>query len=524
MKFFSRLFCYHKGYYRNWMNAAGWTNYLRALASLATLVLLLLTTPCCGWRKSPPNILWVVWDTVRADRLSLYGNNHMTTPFLDAWARKACVFVDCVSPSSTTAPSHVSMFTGLIPSEHGTTHTKPAMSLACRSIAEILSNEGYRTYLFSANPYITAKNNYAQGFDTTEHPWSESYQQEALRILKSKLHPWENDTEGIYRTDNSNLAWLTQGCGELAQHAVSKWLTCSEQDKPFFIFLNYMEAHGPYVPPELYCRRMMNSEQMELLSKMRRPLFDMLLYSFNLKQFSREELDVIAGVYDAALAELDDLFKNLIFALDRSGHLKNTIVVLTSDHGEHLGEHHLLGHQYSLYNELLQVPLVIWYPKNIKPGRCSRPVMTTDIFPTLLELAGINIKGTGSQSLSLLSPTESRTRISEYPAWMQNTFIDSLPKKIPGCDLSHWMQSLKAVYSDRYKYISSSGGRQELYDLLSDPLENNNLAATQPAVVREMAELLETELARCQPVGGDVHRDAPLSEQERKQLETLGYL
>jgi hypothetical protein len=86
------------------------------------------------------------------------------------------------------------------------------------------------------------------------------------------------------------------------------------------------------------------------------------------------------------------------------------------------------------------------------------------------------------------------------------------------------MQSLKAVYSDRYKYISSSGGRQELYDLLSDPLENNNLAATQTAVVREMAELLETVLARCRPVGGDVHRDAPLSEQERKQLETLGYL
>lgn len=523
MKFFSRLFGYHEGDYRNWDKTAALAQEMqRIAAAAAALVLLILATPCCSRRDAPPNILWIVWDTVRADHLSLYGHSRITTPFLDVWARKACVFVDCVSPSSTTPPSHASMLTGLMPSEHGTTHTKPVMSEACRSIAEILRAEGYRTYLYSANPFITAKNNYAQGFDAAEHPWSEQHRQEALRIVKSKLPSWEKDVEK-YHADSPNLALLVQGCGTLAQRAVSAWLKRSEQGKPFFVFLNYMEAHGPYVPAEYYCRRMMSSDQMELLSKMGRSWFGMLLYCFNLKQFSRQELDVIAGVYDAALSELDDLFKNLIASLDRSGHLKNTIVVLTSDHGDHLGEHHLLGHQYSLYNGLLQVPLVIWYPKSIKPGRCSRPVMTTDIFPTLLELAGISTQSAGTQCLSLLSPAERRVRISEYPAWMKNVVIDSLPKNFPGCDLSYWTQSLRAVYADRYKYISSSGGRQELYDLFLDPLEKNNLAEAQPAAVREMAELLETALARCQPVGGSGHA-APLAEQERERLEALGYL
>ncbi|MFP6578376.1 MAG: sulfatase-like hydrolase/transferase, partial [Myxococcota bacterium] len=118
-----------------------------------------------------PNILWVVWDTVRADRMSLYGHSVETTPELDRWARGARVYRDVVSAASTTEPAHASMFTGLYPSQHGTDADHRWLSEDFDTLAERLSSAGYRTYLWSANPSISADENFHQGFDRVEHPW-----------------------------------------------------------------------------------------------------------------------------------------------------------------------------------------------------------------------------------------------------------------------------------------------------------------------------------------------------------------
>ncbi len=113
----------------------------------------------------PPNIVLVVWDTVRADYLSLYGGEQPTTPQLDEWSRQARVFEDCISVGSTTVPAHVAMFTGLLPTEHGGTNLSPRLSDSLQMLAELLRAARYNTYMFSENPHLSAKKNFAQGFD-----------------------------------------------------------------------------------------------------------------------------------------------------------------------------------------------------------------------------------------------------------------------------------------------------------------------------------------------------------------------
>ena len=127
---------------------------------------------CASSRDAPdrPNVLWVVWDTVRADRTSLYGHDVSTTPHLDQWARGARVFEDAVSAGASTVPSHGSMFTGLLPTEHGVNNTHRVLDDRLTTIAERLGAAGYQTYLFAANPHISSPQNFAQGFDREVQP------------------------------------------------------------------------------------------------------------------------------------------------------------------------------------------------------------------------------------------------------------------------------------------------------------------------------------------------------------------
>src|SRR5262249_54878468 len=146
-----------------------------------------LLAPGCRSGAGParPNILLIVWDTVRADHLSLYGHSRPTTPRLDAFARSARVFDDCVSVASTTAPAHASMFTGLLPVEHGLANQGPRMGDGFVTLAETLRAVGYRTYLFSENPHLSESSGLTQGFEVAEYPWSLAYMLEAARIVRA---------------------------------------------------------------------------------------------------------------------------------------------------------------------------------------------------------------------------------------------------------------------------------------------------------------------------------------------------
>jgi arylsulfatase A-like enzyme len=245
-------------------------------------------------------------------------------------------------------------------------------------------------------------------------------------------------------------------------------------------------------------------------------------YTFGLRDFTEEEIELTRATYDATLVELDELFRNLIENLEQEGYLDDTVIILTADHGEHLGEQHMLDHQYSVYQPLLHVPLVVHYPRRFTPGREERPVMNFDIFPTLLELADAAPPIGQQRAVSLLAPAAERSRFAEEPA-SSVVGIHMVQEQHPDWDPSPWRRRLRTWLDGRYKYIWSSGERRELYDLSLDPLEQRDLSAEQTATLQSMDASLDayyTSLNLCDPETSP----RSISPEQYEMLKGLGYV
>ena len=472
-----------------------------------------------------PNVLWVIWDTVRADRLGIYGYEKPTTPFLQEWARGARVFEDCISTAGSTVPSHASMFTGLLPTEHGAFHTQRMLDTGLTTIAELFREQGYQTYLFAANPHLQKRQNFDQGFDVNEHPWDDDYREEAERIVSGKVATEDRSSHlaDKVRAGKELSPWNIKAAGELAQKGLTRWLDGRDRDRPWFAFLNYMEAHAPYIPPRSFRERTLSPEQVDRSYRIDNAPAARWAYTFGLREYSASDLEILGGTYDATLLELDELFRSLITDLEARGDLDNTIVVLASDHGEHLGEHRMLDHQYALYEQLLRVPLIVHYPRKIEPGRDRSPVETFDIFPTLLELAEIDPPpGLKSQAVSLLSPQSSRYRLAEYPAAFEPG-IRTIAGMYPDWDSSPWQRRLRALYHGEHKFICATDGRHELFDVRADPGESNDLHASRADVADDLMQGL-LELAATLTPARSVPEAPPLSKEQQSMLEALGYV
>ena len=514
------------------MSSSGRRCRIRAVARGTVGLFLLFTTylplvlsACDSTPAKPehrPNIVWIVWDTVRSDRLSLYGHKRQTTPHLDKWAQEALVFENCVTPGSTTVPAHASMFTGLLPVQHGASNVRPYLDTAYHTIAEILREDGYATYAYSENPFITKKHNFAQGFDVAEEPADRQYIEAANRITRDKmLAPDEKTRSNTAKPARRRSRGLR--APEVLQQGVEQWLSRQDSDQPVFLFLNYMEAHWPCIPAHEYRQRLMNQTQVRRSYLVDTRGVARWLYTFGAMEFHPRDIEVLQLRYEAAILELDEHFHRLLQYLRSAGRLDNTIVILTSDHGELLGEHHMMEHQYAVYEPLLRVPLVLSYPPRIKPGRDDRPVMLCDLFPTLLELVGLDPpEGLQSPAISLLAPLKQRPRLSEYPAASHVAF-NAVRHLRPGFDSTPWDRSLRAYYHEPYKFIWGSDGRCELYDIVADPVESHDLISIKPDVAKRLAGELEALVYSLEPL--NVNRD-PLPElplEHLQRLRALGY-
>jgi arylsulfatase A-like enzyme len=500
--------------------------------------LLVAIAACSGGGEKPerpavrPNLLWIVWDTVRADHLSLYGYSRPTTPFLDEWAKQARVFDDVLSVAGYTLASHASMFTGLLPSEHCTHNQHRWLDDSFTTVAELLRDAGYRTFLFSANPHVARAQggNLAQGFERTEHPWSPKWAPEARRIILDKLPPEDRSSELPQRLEAvaggaAGTAWDIKAAGALAGKATLEWLQSGDDGRPWFVFLNYMEAHRPTTPPRRLRERLLAPEDVEKSYQVDRSWLPIWEYTFGLREYSDAEIELIRATYDATLLELDELLRDLLADLRRAGQLENTVVILTSDHGEHLGEAHMLDHQHSLHQVLLDVPLVIHYPPRVPPGRETRPVMNFDLFPTVLELLGVPPPpGLRSQAVSLLDPQPERRRFAESGAF-SGVGVVQVKRAHPDFDPTPFLRTLRALVVDSKKFRWGSDGRHALYDLESDPLETRDLLPAEPALAVRLEEQLDSlwrSLDRCDVAS--LADPAGLSREQRRMLEGLGYL
>jgi arylsulfatase A-like enzyme len=400
-----------------------------------------------------PNVLLISLDTVRADHLSLYGYRRQTTPNLEAWARRwATVFETTVASAPWTLPSHVSMFSGVDAVHHGVNRHGP-IPLSLPLVPQRFRDAGYVTYATTAGVLLTPELGFARGFDDFH-----------VRGKMESLPEW-NAELGMGVTDA--LRWLMSHCGER-----------------FFLFLHTFEAHSPYQPREPYFsnfggdQKALNGGQpvwMEAAGfdadvRPLQSLFHPPAYAdgvtYPKRALQPQDRELATALYDSGLAHIDRQLSRLFEYLESEGLLKNTIVVVTSDHGESLYEHGLVGHS-SLYDHDLLVPLVISAPLDAARGRrVHDQVRSVDIAPTLVQLAGLAPLNAidGSSLVPFLRGDAATPR----DAW---SYALSTTR---GVSLRNGGRQLKLIAQDTI--FGPFRGGLEAYDLRRDPGESHNLS------------------------------------------------
>jgi len=450
-----------------------------------------------------PNVLLVVMDTVRKSNLSLYGHHRKTTPNIDRFAQDAVVFDNAFAIGAWTVPNHASMFTGLYASEHGATWESRKLSPAALTLAELLRESGYDTAGFVNNVNIAVKRGFGQGFAHYEDLF-----RERTRAKYARSDEVPDGDSGAFATGRAVLRWLDDR---------------ESSARPFFLFLNYIEAHSPYEPPERFAKEYL--ERREGLS----PHISQYEYvEFLSGAFELTEADFRASeaLYDAEIRYLDEQLGALLEALEARGALSNTLVILTSDHGEYFGDHGLVGHQFALYDSLLRVPLIVRLPGKARSGsREQRWAELSDLFPTILETAGVERSGAkGGRSRSLFSAPERTRVVAEY--YKPLKYLGLFEETYPDFDRSPFDRRIRALREGRHKFIWSSDGRHELYEMDADPDEARNLAAAQRERVaeRERALAAWSEEGAAPIVGAGDSGESELDEEMRAELRALGYV
>ncbi len=484
-----------------------------------------------------PNVLVILWDTVRADRLSLYGYGRSTTPRMAAWAEQnGVVFDQAISPAMWTVPSHASLFTGLPPSTHGAGLDHRWLDDHRITLAEHFSDHGYDTFAFSANPNLHPRRvNLLQGFRTIETSWGRRWRKRVLAHTRRKLIPRDQSTEVSPGRPGHRKVPGFYNAGPVARDALIAHLaTREDKDRPFFAFLSYMEAHKPRVPRARSRRAVADRSTIELGLATDLTFDRQLAYSHGRSEMTEDELEAVSAVYDATLVELDQATADLLDDLEARGILEDTIVVFTADHGEQLGEHGQFGHRYGVYQSLLHVPLVIAYPKKLAPRRVHHPVTNLSIFDTLIELTGLPDPDSGFRPGNLLASAAAAT-----PVFAETISIDRLGfarvrERFPDLEPEGWSRMFRTVVEGPLKLIQHLDFEthevleHELYDLAADPHETRDLAEDRPddaARLRQVLEAWHDTLEPWSPPDDDGLADVePLSRAECRQLELLGYV
>lgn len=393
-----------------------------------------------------PNVLLIVLDTLRADRLSAYGYARPTTTFLDEYAQRGVLFERSFANSSWTMPSHTSLFTGRFPFQHGVDLWNYDGRFV--TLAQVMGAHGYATVGISANEWpCTGASGLGAGFTKCESIYTGPLDTFLRSFDGRRLAVWTNNY-----FDEVDL-WGRPSAEEINRRFLG-WLS-GRPKKPFFAFLNYMEAHGPYHPLRL--------------------------------QPGRAQL--IPEAYDAKVTHLDAQLRKLFDQLGQRGLEKNLLVIIAADHGQSLGEHGLFGHRSSLYRDQIQVPLLMVWPGRIPPGlRVSNVVGLQAVPGTISELAALSTNAFPGGSL-----TGCWTGGRCGDGWVLSEL--SFPESRSGKSLSPtWIKSL---ITPSQHFILEQNGRVELYDWPADPREVRNLADIPEE--RSSVESLGTKLAEMVP-------------------------
>lgn len=444
-----------------------------------------------------PNVIFILVDTLRADRLGCYGRADGLSPLMDEWAAEGVLFERATAESSWTLPSVASFFCGFYPTVHKVTSYEDALQKSrvagevryfgdeFTTLAEVLQASGYETAGFSANPFVTRKFGFAQGFEHFDSSFA----------------------------DNS-----TQG--GVVNAAALKWLATRDVSKPFFMYLHYMDIHDPYKASAQFVEPLVDAveakpDKRTLTERERKRhvrYFTKSAVAYkDVPKHTRlfQYADYWQARYDSGVPQINVYLNELRAKLVELGLWDNALLVMTADHGESLGEHLIWAHGLSAHQDQLHVPLILRWPGRLPEGkRIGSTVRLFDVMPTLLELLEIDAPER-IQARSLCGLI--RGDASSVPF----AFAEAV-KEHPG---------EKALIVAQWKLLAyTSEDRYELYDLDADPTERNDLANQQPQRVEELKKLLSRQITENEALGRGVDaKSAAISEEERQRFQSLGY-
>ncbi|HUF37208.1 MAG TPA: sulfatase [Anaerolineales bacterium] len=487
--------------------------------------------------RKRPNIVFLVLDTHRADRLGAFGCDRATSPNIDRFARGATVFEQAVSPGQWTIPAHASMFTGEFPTTHLVVQSASALDPRFQTIAERLKRDGYATAGFCNNPLVGVLNNgLRRGFDrfynyggaiptlperrvtglrsVLQQAWNRYTQ--FLRKISYPVQNWIAQSDRFFQLilnpfivpfwarfahfKGDTGASLLDAEAYLREHAVPG-------GKPQFVFINLMGTHLPYSPPAAFVERFAPRVREDRAARDFVRTYNTQAVRWFIpmaEPFTAIEYEALSQMYDAEVAHQDAQLESLLRTLDDPHHRANTMVVIVADHGEMLGEHQVMGHGLGVYEELIHVPLILRYPGQEAGRLVPDRISTTYLFQTILDALGYKTYATcyaaeidiASQSLLPLAKGQHKAPkpvFSEaYP-----------PQHVIKTLLSHDRSLLERFHSDRINWAAFEAGYklqriedilERVYDLATDPLEFT--LDENPQRLRDLGRQLDDFIAR----------------------------
>jgi arylsulfatase A-like enzyme len=510
---------------------------------------------------SRPDIVLLVLDTQRVDRLSCYGCAFETSPYIDELASDSTLFQCAVAPAQWTIPSHASMFTGLYPSAHHTTQSFSVLPDELPTLAERLYEAGYFTAAFCNNPLVGVVNNgLRRGFQSflnysgllTSRPNQAGIHPNLFdryrQVFKGVLADAISSMQDVFARSDTLLnfsfsplmvpLWQTalsfKGNTAKSLNDAARFLIERKDvagDQPVFSFINVMGVHMPYHPSPRFTEQFAPHVLRDKRAQRYLRHFNSDVFGWYAPLTSTmDDLDkaTLDGMYNAEVATQDELVGAFLHKLRASGRLDKTLLIVCADHGEHLGEKRLVGHSLSLYNELVRVPLIIRDPNHDLPhGRTVEHfVSTRRVYHTALAAAGL-----ANDTEEILSLAHSSTSDPDKGT----VFSEGVPPRNVvkmlhrrrlqetqelGCD-----QTRRAIWSETHKLILTGDDRLELYHAVEDPDEHSNLRDILPGKVQALQEHLQSFVTHAGvAVSSDEQADGFDDPAVLRRLRDLGYI
>ncbi|HEY0781056.1 MAG TPA: sulfatase [Thermoanaerobaculia bacterium] len=445
-------------------------------ARVAGLAAALLAAGCRSKAPPPRNVILIVVDTLRADHLGVYGYPRDTSPNFDALARGAALFTNARSQASCTYPSVNSILTSRYPAAFfGQPDDAMGIPAAIPSLADILHSRGFHTVAISASPIV-------------RRHWS-------------RFNPKGGYDRGFEVFDEQCL-WKSADC----MTAAALPHLHSDPARPLFLYLHYLDPHGPYSPPARLREFATGPTDKDFIRRGDpNPIADHLYKGGPDPHVTADDLRYLVGLYDDEIAYFDDQLGKLLRAIDAAGLRDDTLLVLAADHGEEFLEHGNVKHCHSLYDALVHTPLVVRVPGTVPHPRITAPVENLDIVPTILDYLRLPAPPSGLAGRSLRAAIEGGPA-PEAPVYQRSA-----------------QGSLRSIADGRFKLIHDLDSRGfQLFDLAHDAGETRDVLAEHRRELHGLRATLAAWLAAAE--GDAASAGVRKSVEADRRLRSLGYL